>query len=203
MTDTKVDLSRFSNKGNPYYDVGRPQWVQALWFFVGSPLVRWSMVPFSSFRRLILSAFGAQIAAGAVIKPGVQVKFPWKLRVGKNCWIGENCWLDNIAFVTLGDNVCLSQDVYLCTGNHDWSDPAFAFLSAPITIQDGAWVAARASLGPGVVVGEAAVVGFGSVITSGVPAGTIFSGNPARFVKPRRMKSQDEDARSAAVERRV
>jgi putative colanic acid biosynthesis acetyltransferase WcaF len=177
-----VDLSRFDNR---HFDTGRSFLVRMTWFLLGLPLLRCSVLPSSRFRRGLLRLFGAEVGEGAIIKPGVRVKYPWNLRAGKHCWFGEDCWIDNIAPVRLGDNVCLSQGVYLCTGNHDWADPSFALITQPIQIEDGVWVAARASIGPGTVIGQYAVAGFGAVVRGSVPPYEIHVGNPAAFVRYR------------------
>jgi putative colanic acid biosynthesis acetyltransferase WcaF len=184
-----VDLSRFDNTENAHAEIGRCFFTRTAWFFLGLPLLRCSILPSSSFRRRLLTLFGATIGEGAVIKPGVRVKFPWKLKAGRHCWFGEDSWIDNIAPVTLGDHVCISQGVYLCTGNHDWSDPAFRLMAGPIRIESGAWVASRAVLGPGSVIGECAVVGFGAVVNGSVPPYEIHAGNPARFLRHRSFKT--------------
>jgi putative colanic acid biosynthesis acetyltransferase WcaF len=181
-----VDLARFENSA---YDPGRSFLIRSLWFFVGQPLLRCPILTSSSFRRMLLRMFGAKIGLHAVIKPGVRVKYPWNLVAGDACWLGEDCWIDNLATVTLGDNVCISQGAYLCTGSHDWSDPGFALITRPITIGEGGWLAARASVGPGVVVGPFAVAGFGSVITRDIPAYEVHSGNPGIFVRRREINS--------------
>lgn len=182
-----VDLSRFDNRRSGNYTEGRSIFVRTAWFLAGLPLLRCALIPSSAVRRAVLRLFGAEIGEGAVIKPGVRVKFPWKLRTGKHCWIGEDCWIDNLAPVTLGDNVCLSQGTYLCTGNHDWADPAFGLITKPIRIESGAWIAARASLAPGVVIGACAVVGFGAVVTRSIPPYQICGGNPARLLQQREL----------------
>ena len=81
--------------------------------------------------------------------------------------------------------VCISQRAFLCTGNHDWSDPAFSLTAAPITIGNGAWICASTFIGPGVHVGENSVVTAGSVVVRDLPSGMICSGNPCEPVKPR------------------
>ena len=53
--------------------------------------------------------FGASVGKGVIINPRVNIKYPWKLVIGSNVWIGEKVWIDNLADVTIGDNVCLSQ----------------------------------------------------------------------------------------------
>jgi putative colanic acid biosynthesis acetyltransferase WcaF len=113
------------------------------------------------------------------IKTGVRVKYPWKLEVGDNSWIGEDCWIDNMAEVILGRNVCLSQACYLCTGNHDWKDPAFAMFATRIILEDGCWVASRCTIGPGVTIGQNAIAAIGSVVSKSIPPSEIHGGNPA------------------------
>jgi putative colanic acid biosynthesis acetyltransferase WcaF len=110
------------------------------------------------------------------------------LTAGDHCWIGEDCWIDNLAPVTLGRNVCISQGAYLCTGNHDWSDPAFGLIVRPITLADGAWTGARSVLCPGAKLGEGAVAAAGSVVQGTIPDWQIWSGNPAVFVRRRNMR---------------
>jgi putative colanic acid biosynthesis acetyltransferase WcaF len=177
-----VELSRFRN---PEYDPGRGIAVRALWFLIGQPLLGCAILPFSAVRRTLLRMFGARIGKGVVIKPGVRVKYPWHLSVGDHSWIGEDAWLDNLAPILLGNDVCISQGAYLCTGNHDWRDPAFTLITRPICVEDGAWIAARASVAPGVVIERGAIVGLGAVVTNRVPQFEIHSGNPAVRVRYR------------------
>ena len=177
-----VDLSTFDNS---WYSPGRPTWVQCLWFFLGLPLLRSSCIPSSALRRCLLRLFGARIGQGVVIKPGVRIKYPWLLQVGDHTWIGEDAWIDNLAPVQLGSNVCISQGVYLCTGNHDWTDPSFGLMVHPIVIHDGAWLGAKAVVGPGVEVAEFAIASAGSVVTRNLEAATIYAGNPAAAVRMR------------------
>ena len=160
---------------------------QLLWYFIGSPIVQSRLLPISVLKVWILRCFGAQIGQGVRIKPGVRVKFPWRLTVGNFVWIGEDAWLDNVAPVTLEDYVCLSQGVYLCTGNHDWSDPNFRLIPASIYIEAGSWIAARATVGPGVTVAQGAVLSLGSVAGRSLEPMTIYAGNPAVPIKKRVM----------------
>lgn len=181
-----VSLAAFQND---WYKPGRSRLVQALWFLFGLPLLRSSLVPFSFVRRAVLSLFGAKVGLGVVIKPGVRVKYPWQLEIGDNCWIGEDCWIDNLTYVRIGSNVCLSQGVYLCTGNHDWSDPAFGLIVKPIVIGAGAWVGAKAILCPGAEIGEYSVVTAGSIIAKSVPEWEIHGGNPAALIRKRELRT--------------
>jgi putative colanic acid biosynthesis acetyltransferase WcaF len=150
-----------------------------VWFLAGLPLLRWTIVPFSGFRILLLRLFGAAIGQGVVIKPGVRVKYPWRLRVGDHSWIGEDVWIDNLAMVEIAENVCVSQGVYLCTGNHNWSDPAFGLIVQPITLRAGSWAGAKSVVCPGVEFGEGSVAAAGSVVMKSLKPWTIYAGNPA------------------------
>jgi putative colanic acid biosynthesis acetyltransferase WcaF len=146
------------------FDRGRSRIVEALWLFCSGLFVS-SGLPGSLLRVVILRAFGAHISTGVVIKPHVRVKFPWRLSIGAHSWIGEDVWIDNLAQVSIGAQCCISQAAYLCTGSHNWSRKTFDLVTKPIVIEDGAWICAKATVGPGVRVGEGAVLALGSVAT--------------------------------------
>jgi putative colanic acid biosynthesis acetyltransferase WcaF len=169
----------------PTWHPGAPRLVQTLWFFLGAPLLAARWLPGSPWRVALVRAFGAQIGSGCRLKPGLRVKFPWRLQVGEACWLGEDAWIDNLAPVTLGDRVCLSQGAYLCTGNHDFRSAGFDLRLGPITIGSHAWIAAMAVLAPGTQIGSGAVVAIGAVVRGTVPAGAIVRGNPAVVVGQR------------------
>lgn len=160
-------LATFSGAG---YDKGRPLPVCAAWVLV-EPLLRSVVVP-ARLRVKVLRAFGATIGDGVLIRHDVRIHWPWKLTVGDSCWIGVGSWLLDLEPITIGDDVCISQGVLLCTGSHQADDPAFEFDNAPIRIEDGAWVAARATVLRGVTIGERAVVGATALVTRDVPADT-------------------------------
>lgn len=175
------NLERYTTDG---FSRGRSMFVFALWIIVDAVFVS-SWVPGSPHRRWLLRAFGARIGRGVVIKPRVRVKYPWRLTVGDHCWIGESVWIDNLDVVTIGTNACLSQGAYICTGSHDWSRSTFDLRTEAVTIDDGAWIAAKAIVGPGVSVGAGAVLGLGSVATSDLAPWAVHRGNPARYVRSR------------------
>ena len=158
-------LSGFTGAG---YDKGRPPSTQVLWLLVSGLVVRRWWCP-GSIRVAILRAFGAEIGRGVLIRHGVKIHWPWKLRVGDHSWIGEETWILNLEPVTIGADVCISQGVLLCTGSHDRHSPTFEFDNAPITVGDGAWVAARATVLRGVTIGAEAVVGATALVTRDVP----------------------------------
>jgi putative colanic acid biosynthesis acetyltransferase WcaF len=167
------------------YNPGAPYWKQFLWYFVGSPLVESYWLPASTVKVWLLRWFGAQIGCGVRIKPGVRVKFPWRLTVGNFVWIGEAVWLDNVAPISIESHVCISQGVYLCTGNHDWKQPNFDLKLGAIAIETGSWIAAKAIVGPDVTIGTGAVLTLGSVAVRSLEPMTIYAGNPAQPIKQR------------------
>ncbi|MEL4357776.1 MULTISPECIES: DapH/DapD/GlmU-related protein [unclassified Luteococcus] len=167
-------LAQFTGMG---YDKGRPAAVCAAWALVAEPLTRSVLMP-PTVRASVLRAFGARIGQNVNIRNGVRIHWPWKLSVGDNSWIGVGSYLLNLEPITIGSDVCVSQQAFLCTGSHDAKDVAFEFDNAPITVEDGAWVAARATVLRGVTVGRDAVVGATALVVKDVPAG-------ARVLAPR------------------
>ncbi len=188
---------RLADYSAPQFSRGRPAVFEALWLVVQSLFVA-SWLPGSGQRRLLLRLFGARIGKGVVVKQRVRVKFPWRLAIGDNTWIGEDVWIDNLAPVTIGADCCLSQGAYLCTGSHDWSRSSFDLITKPIVIGDGAWIAARAIVGPGVSVGEGAVLGLGSTATRDLAPWQVHLGVPARPVAERRASHAEETAAPAS-----
>lgn len=170
----------------PHWSVGRPWPIYVLWFFLGSPFLACRFLPGSTWRIYLLKLFGSRICSTCRLKPVLRVKFPWRLRVGSYCWLGEDVWIDNLAVVTFGDNVCISQGVYICTGNHDFKSSSFDLNVRTVSVDSDAWVAARSVIAPGTSVGFAAVIGLGSVVNGSVPSFAVMRGNPAIFIKDRR-----------------
>ena len=180
-----VSLRRYDNT---WYHPGRGLFTRTLWFCAGLPILRCASLPGSGWRVALLRLFGAQIGSGARIKPGFRVKYPWRLTVGDDCWLGEDAWIDNLADVVAGDSVCISQGAYLCTGNHDWSDPAFGLITKEIHLGNSSWVGARATIGPGATLGEGSVAAAGSVVTGSIPPWEIHGGNPAKCLRLRTLR---------------
>ncbi len=175
MTRMRLDLFDASRN----LDRGRSVLVEAVWY-VCKVIFFLSAVPWPSrWKCALLRLFGAKVGAGVVIKPRVNIHLPWRLEIGEHAWVGEEVFLLNFAIVRIGSHACISQRAFLCTGNHDFRDPAFAFRCAPITVGDGAWVGAGVFVAPGVEIGDEAVVTAGSVVCKKLEGGMVYSGNPA------------------------
>ena len=184
-SQARTDLSIYNNS---WYKPGS-RIKQLLWYIASRIFIN-TYIPYPmAVKRMVLTSFGAKIGAKVVIKPKVNIKYPWFLVVGNNTWIGEKVWIDNLTLVNLGSNVCLSQGSFLLTGNHNYTKSGFDLIVKEILIEDGAWIGAQAIVCPGVKVGSHAVLTVNSVATSTLNPYSIYQGNPAKFVKNRNLIS--------------
>jgi putative colanic acid biosynthesis acetyltransferase WcaF len=172
----KLDPSSFSNSG---FDRGAGRAREGLWLLVSLFLFHLCPLKLSGLKCWALRCFGAQIGRGVVIKPQVKITFPWKLEVGDHVWLGEECWLLNLERIVIGNNVCVSQRAFLCTGSHNYKLSTFDLIVKPIAVEDGAWLGAGSWVGPGVTVGSHAVLAAGSVASENLEPFGIYRGNPA------------------------
>ena len=173
MSTTRLD--QFDNSD---YHPG-PWLARILWVLVSGLFFQtWFPWP-SALKRTLLRLFGANVGRGVVLKPRVTIKYPWKLTVGDHCWIGENVWIDNLGQVTLGNHCCLSQGALLLCGNHNYKKSTFDLIVGDITLEDGVWIGARASVGPGVTCYSHSVLAMGCIATQDLEAWMICRGNPA------------------------
>jgi putative colanic acid biosynthesis acetyltransferase WcaF len=148
-------------------------------------LYRTSPRPLHSWRSFLLRLFGATMGANCHFYPGSKVWAPWNLFCADQVTAGDGVEIYNPAPVSLGSHAILSQEAYVCAATHDYDDPAFPLLAYAMTIGAYAWVCARASVAPGVNIGEGAVLGLGSVATRNLDSWTVYAGVPAVKVKER------------------
>jgi putative colanic acid biosynthesis acetyltransferase WcaF len=156
------------------------------WNICWALLYRTSPRPLHSWRSSLLRLFGATMGSNCHFYPRSKIWAPWNLVCADQVTAGDGAEIYNAAPVTLGSHAILSQDAYLCTATHDYDDPAFPLIAYAMRIDAYAWVCARASVAPGVNVGEGAVLGLGSVATRSLDAWTVYAGVPAVKVKERR-----------------
>lgn len=182
----KVNLTNYDINNKAFGEsIGASKLKQWLWFVCSLLLIRNPLIPFSGFRKWVLILFGAKIGIEARIRPGVQIKFPWKLTIGNHVWLGENCWIDNLTDITIGSHSCISQGALLCTGNHNYQSPGFNLIMKPIIIEDGVWIGAKAFVAAGVTAHSHSMLTAGSVATKDMQAYGIYQGNPAVLIKER------------------
>jgi putative colanic acid biosynthesis acetyltransferase WcaF len=156
------------------------------WNICWAVLYRLSPRPLHSWRSFLLRLFGARMGASCHFYPRSKVWAPWNLICSDQVTAGDGAEIYNPAPVTLGSHAILSQDAYICAATHDYDDPRFPLIAYAMNIGAYAWVCARASVAPGVNIGEGAVLGLGSVATRTLESWTVYAGVPAVKVKERR-----------------
>ncbi|MEK6481682.1 WcaF family extracellular polysaccharide biosynthesis acetyltransferase [Catalinimonas sp. 4WD22] len=166
-------------------DRGAGKLKETCWYLI-KVLFFLSAIPYPSYlKTVLLRQFGARVGEGVIIKPRVNIHFPWKLEIGNHVWIGEEVCILNFEKLKIGSNVALSQRVFLCGGNHDFRIPSMPYRNASILLRDGCWIGACCFVGPGITIGTDAVVTAGSVIKTDLEENQIYSGNPAVAIKKR------------------
>lgn len=169
---------------SPQYSFGnrvRRQLWSAVWilFYRPSPRVA------HAWRACLLRCFGAKLGSHCRFYPASRVWAPWNLRCEDTVIVADGAELYNPAPMFLGSHAIVSQGAYLCGATHDYNDQKFPVVSFPMRLGRYAWVAARASVSPGVNLGEGAILGLASVATKDLEPWSIYAGVPARKMKDR------------------
>jgi putative colanic acid biosynthesis acetyltransferase WcaF len=160
-----------------------------IWNICWALFYRTSPRPLHSWRAFLLRSFGAEIGPNCHFYPRSKVWAPWNLICADQVTAGDGAEIYNPAPVTFGSHAILSQEAYVCGATHDYDDPGFPLIAFAMSFGPYAWICARASVAPGVNVGEGAVLGLGSVATRNLEPWTINAGVPAVKVKDRRRTS--------------
>jgi len=180
-----VNKVQNANFNNDWYHPGKNSFIRLIWYFVNIAVFKSYLFPVYGAKASILRLFGAKIGRNLVIKPCVNIKYPWKLTVGDNVWIGEEVWIDNLNHIHIGDNVCISQGAMLLTGNHNYKKTTFDLIIEKIVLKEGVWIGARSVVCPGVICNSHAILSVGSVANKELEAYTIYQGVPAVAVRKR------------------
>ncbi|GAA4854079.1 putative colanic acid biosynthesis acetyltransferase [Luteimonas vadosa] len=183
----KLDIAR-ARANRPYT---KAEYAGRLAWAIVRPLFRLSPKPCHGWRRMLLRAFGARIGRDARIDPSARITIPWNLAMGAQASIGECAWIYNLGPVTIGERATVSHLAHLCAGTHDYENAALPLLRMGIVIGDDAWICTEAFVGPGMSVGNGAVVAARAVTVRPVPAWTVVAGNPARAIKTRVLREAD------------
>ena len=171
-----MKLETFQNKN---YKPGTNFLKRLVWFALNAMVFNSYFFPIYRIKVKLLQLFGSKIGTGVVIKPKVNIKYPWRLTIGDNVWIGEGVWIDNLSHITIGNNVCISQGVLLLTGNHNYKKESFDLITKPINIKSEVWIGAKSTVCPGVICEKGSVLSVGSVITQRMSEDYIYQGVPA------------------------
>lgn len=174
-----------SRTGGPSFSL-RHRVERAVWGVAWGLLARWTPPPLHRWRRLVLNAFGAKLAPNARVYGAAKVWYPRNLVMEENAVMGPGVICYSMASITICRDAIVSQRAHLCAGTHEVDDPLFQLRAYPIVIGAKAWVAAEAFVGPGVTLGEGAVLGARGVTVKDLPEWTIWAGNPARRIRERK-----------------
>ncbi len=193
MDTLKIDASKYQNDWSFRNKVAR-----SLWGIVWAVPFRCSPRQFHGWRRWLLRRFGADVASTSVIHPSCRIWAPWNLRIGEHSCLGPfvDCYC--VDSVEIGNHVTVSQYSYLCGASHDYQTIEMRLLTGPITIDDGAWIAADAFVGPNVVIHKNAVVGARSSVFKDVGPYDVVVGSPAKFLKKRHVSDDSDPNRTHA-----
>lgn len=182
----EIDYMNFTSPYPTTNRIKRMVWI-ICWNILARPFPR-SLA--NGWKRFLLRLFGAKIAKTAHVYSSAKIFMPWNLEMKAHACIGADVDCYNAAKITIGINATVSKGTYLCTASHNISSPGHEQTENPIIIEDRAWVAAEAFVGPGVTIGEGAVVGARAAVFKDVDPWTVVGGNPAKYIKQRILKNE-------------
>ena len=170
---------------NSWYQPGGSWLKIRLWYFINIIVFKNPVHLGYGVKAGLLRLFGAKVGKRPIIKPGVSIKYPWRIYIGDYVSIGENVWIDNLGDVYFEDQTTVSQGALLLTGNHNYKKQSFDLIIGDIRVQEGAWIGARCVVCPGVTCGAYSILTVGSVATKDLAPHMIHSGNPAVTIRDR------------------
>ena len=164
---------------------GRSAFSVQLWWVVQSTLFKKSPQFAYKFRAAILRTFGASVGKNTIIRPSATFTYPWKVIIGDNVWIGDDVTIYSLGEINIGHNSVISQRSYICAADHDYLQPSFPIRARPIRIGSECWIATDSYIGPGVSIGNGAVIGARSSVFKDIPEMQVCVGSPCVPIKPR------------------
>ncbi len=163
------------------------------WAIINSTIYRWAGGKVGwPVRKALLRLFGAKIDSKAYIYAKCRIFAPWLLEVGRAC-VGPRTEIYNKAKVVIGDETVVSQGAFLCTASHDISLAMRPLVTGEIVLGNDVWVAANAFVGPGVTIGDGAVVGATASVFKSVEPYMVVGGNPAKVINKRVIKDSSAE----------
>lgn len=173
---------------NPCFSLGN-RLARAIWSLVYTLCFRFSPRPLHGWRSFLLRCFGAKLGKGCHIYPRAVIWAPWNLECDDEACIADQVIVYNMDQIKLGYRAVVSQGCHLCGGTHDYESPRFELLARPITIGRMAWICADSFVGPGIAIGEGAVIGARSVVTKDMPPWMVCTGHPCKPLKERKIRA--------------
>lgn len=150
-----------------------------IWNFTVNILGSSMFVP-KGIRRRIYKICGIQVGI-ADINPRCFIRTS-NLIIGHKTFINNACFIENNAKVTIGDSCNIAMDVLIGSDTHEIGKKekrAGKTASLPISIGNGTWIGARATILAGVTIGEGCIIAAGSVVTKDCEPNGVYAGVPA------------------------
>jgi len=133
---------------------------------------------------LLRERFGA-VGAGCIVRPPFFCDYGFNIRLGANVFMNFNCVVLDVVAVEIGDGTQIGPAVQIYAADH----PRDAKIrrdglefGKPVRIGRHVWIGGGAIILPGVTIGDDAIIGAGSVVTSDVAEDVTVAGNPARVI---------------------
>lgn len=119
-------------------------------------------------------------------------RFTPEIFIGDNCSIGQLCHISAINLIQIGNNVLMGKMITITDNSHGLStmndlqiEPINRLLNSkgPTIIGDNVWIGDKATILPGITIGDNSIVGANSVVTHSIPPFSVCVGNPAKIIK--------------------
>jgi putative colanic acid biosynthesis acetyltransferase WcaF len=169
--------------------IGRLLW-RVTWLLFYRPTPRFM----HGWRCFLLRLFGARIGRKVHPYPSCRIWAPWNLEMGDDSCMADDVDCYNVARISIGAGATVSQYSFLCTASRNYTDELMPLQVAPINVGDKAWITADVFVGPGVTVGEGAVITARSSVFTDIGSWVVASGNPAVAVRERRIVCEQNKA---------
>jgi len=181
MNKITINIAAYQNEMSFKNKLARFAW-GIVWGLFARPIPRKLL---NSWKLLLLRIFGAKVHKHSIVYSSAKIYMPWNLEMGEYSILGSEVDCYNVTKIKIGAHAIVSQKTYLCAASHDISKNNMPLITAPIIIEDQAWIAADAFIGMGVKIGQGAVVGARSCVFKNVEPWTVVGGNPAKFIRKR------------------
>lgn len=173
--------------GGPSFSLGH-RLFRMTWSITWVVLAAWTPAPLHRWRVFLLRLFGAKIDWTAHIYGTANIWYPPNLTMKARSCLGRMVDCYCMAPIFIGEGAIVSKGTTLCSGTHDIEDPQFQLLVSEINISRNVWIAAECFIGPGVNIGEGAVLGSRTVLFGNADPYGVYMGNPAMLKKNRNLK---------------
>lgn len=161
--------------------------------FPTSPMPGWRFGYW--WRQRLAKRIFKRCGDNVLIKHGAYFGSGKDIELGHRSQIGHNAMIDHD--VKIGDDVLMGPDVVMMSISHEFDDPNLpinlqgATRRQPVVIGNDVWIGTRVIILPGVHIGDGAIIGAGSVVTSHIPPNAVAVGVPARVIRFRGARTSE------------